>query len=213
MKPYHKIQTLFLRSPESNFKQMVEGQWARPEFEMLKDIEWKWTEKIDGTNIRIIWDGAQVLFKGKSDDAQIPVFLEARLREIFTAEKLSACFPENSQVCLYGEGFGDRIQKGKNYLVGTTGFILFDCRVGNWWFTRESLENVAMKLEIPLVPLIGQGPLEVAIQLVKAGFKSTIAQNKEYPAEGLILKPRLELFDRAGERIIAKLKSIDFLKG
>ena len=62
MKEYHKIQTVFHRSPESNYKQLMEGVFALPEFELLKDIEWTWTEKIDGTNIRILWDGQTVRF-------------------------------------------------------------------------------------------------------------------------------------------------------
>ena len=28
MKEYHKIQTVFLRNPEDNFKTLLEGQWA-----------------------------------------------------------------------------------------------------------------------------------------------------------------------------------------
>ena len=57
MKEYHKIQTAFLRNPEDNFKTLLCGEWALPEFKLLKDIEWIWTEKIDGTNIRIMFNG------------------------------------------------------------------------------------------------------------------------------------------------------------
>ncbi len=38
-----------------------DGEFAQPEFETLKDVQWEWTEKVDGTNIRIMievltWD-------------------------------------------------------------------------------------------------------------------------------------------------------------
>lgn len=219
MKEYHKIQTVFLRSPESNFKNLMEGQWALPEFEALKDIEWVWTEKIDGTNIRIMWDGFNVRFGGKTDDAQIPTFLLKVLQDTFTPEKMSRQFgggfaaqAEKIEVCLYGEGYGAKIQKGGNYLPDRTDFILFDCRVQNWWLTRESVEDIAAKLEIGIVPIIGTGTLLQAVEYCKNGYKSTIAHNINYDAEGLVMKPKVELFNRKGERVVSKIKFKDFRK-
>ena len=212
MNEYHKIQTVFHRSPESNYKILMEGHWALPEFEMLKDIEWLWTEKIDGTNIRIMWDGQIVRFGGKTDNAQIPTFLLNVLQDTFTAEKMSAVFPEATSVCLYGEGYGAKIQKGGNYLRDRTNFILFDCKIDEWWLLRENIEDIADKLSIEIVPLIGKGTLLQAVEYCKAGFKSTIAQNKDYDAEGLVMKPKIDLFNRKGERIVSKIKFKDFLK-
>lgn len=216
---YHKIQTVFLRSPETKYKELMEGVWALPEFEVLKDLQWTWTEKIDGTNMRILWDGITVRFGGKTDDAQIPSFLLKVLQDTFTKEKMTAVFgnaekvlPGNPlpQVCLYGEGYGAKIQKGGNYMPNRTDFILFDCKIDNWWLTRSSIEDVAIKLGIPIVPVIGKGKLLDAIQFVKTGYKSIIAHNKDYPAEGLIMKPPVELFNRKGERILTKIKFKDF---
>jgi len=211
MTEYHKIQTVFLRSPESNYKNLMYGQWAYPEFEMLKDLSWVWTEKIDGTNIRILWDGTTVRFGGKTDDAQMPTFLLKVLQDTFTPERMKAVFPEPGNVCLYGEGYGARIQKGGgNYLPDRTDFILFDARVDTWWLTRESLEDISAKLNIGIVPILGRGPLLEAVEFTRKGFKSTIAQNKDYDSEGLILKPPVDLFNRNGKRIVAKIKHRDF---
>jgi hypothetical protein len=91
-----------------------------------------------------------------------------------------------------------------------TDFILFDCKVDTWWLTRESIEDIATKLEIQIVPIIGKGKLLDAVEFVKRGYKSTIAENKDYIAEGLIMKPSVELFNRKGERIISKIKYKDF---
>jgi hypothetical protein len=210
MNQYHKIQTVFLRSPESNYKELMEGEFALPEFELLKDVEWTWTEKIDGTNIRIMWDGKTVRFGGKTDDAQIPTFLLRVLQDTFTAEKMKVCFPDADNVCLYGEGYGAKIQKGGNYIPDRTDFILFDCKIDKWWLTRESIEDIAIKLGIGIVPIIGKGKLLDAVEFAKQGYKSTIAANKEYIAEGLIMKPTVELFNRRGDRIVAKIKYKDF---
>jgi len=212
MKEYHKIQTVFLRSPESNFKTLMEGHWALPEFEVLKDISWIWTEKIDGTNIRILWDGHDIRFGGKTDDAQIPTFLLNVLQTKFTAERMKEVFTDATEVCLYGEGYGVKIQKGSHYLPDRTDFILFDCKIDNWWLARPNLEDIANKLSIGIVPVMGMGTLLQAVEFAKKGYKSTIAHNKNYDAEGLIMKPAVELFNRQGHRLVSKIKFRDFIR-
>ncbi len=213
MKQYQKIQTVFLRDPETKHKTLLEGVWAKPEFELLKNIDWTCTEKIDGTNIRIMWDGKQVEFGGKTDRAQIPATLLAVLKETFTNEKMAACFADADQVCLYGEGYGAKIQKGGgNYLPDRTDFILFDVKVGEFWLGREANEDIASKLAIKVVPVMGVMKLEEAVEMVKVGFKSTISDNKEHIAEGLIMKPVTELFNRKGQRVISKIKYKDFAR-
>ena len=217
MREYHKIQTVFFRDMENNSKRLLEGQWSKPEFNLLRNIEWVCTEKIDGTNIRILWDGFQVEFKGKTDRADIPKHLLNYLKETFTIEKMEKEFGKNYneedekiKVCLYGEGFGYKIQKGSNYLGNNVSFILFDIKVGHWWLKREDIEKIANNLQIEIVTIIGIMTLREAIEYVRKGFKSTIAQNKDYEAEGLICKPKEELFARNGERIITKIKTCDF---
>ena len=48
---YHKIQTVFKRDPETKFKTLLMGEYSLPEFEYLKNNEWVFTEKIDGTKV------------------------------------------------------------------------------------------------------------------------------------------------------------------
>ena len=48
MKEYHKIQTVYLRDPETKFRILLEGQYATPELEYLAQNKWTWTEKVDG---------------------------------------------------------------------------------------------------------------------------------------------------------------------
>ena len=86
----------------------------------------------------------------------------------------------------------------------------FDVKIGNVWLTREACEDIAARLGIKIVPLIGEMSIPEAIEFVKVGFKSRIAENKDYDAEGLVLKAPLGLLDRRGERIITKIKTCDF---
>jgi len=210
MNEYHKIQTVFLRDPATNFKTLLEGQYAEPAFDYLANCWWMFTEKVDGTNIRVMWDGERVTFGGKTNDAQIPVHLLARLTELFPSERLRSVF-DCGDVCLYGEGFGAKIQKGGGrYKADGGDFILFDVKVGGVWLERPNVSDIAEKCGVPIVPIVRLGTLPEAIQMVRDGFKSTISADSGLNAEGLVMRPVVNLFDRLGRRIITKVKAKDF---
>lgn len=209
MNEYHKIQTVFKRDPATKFKTLLEGEYSLPEFEYLANNEWVFTEKVDGTNIRVIWDADHrvVRYAGKTDKAQIYAPLVDRLRQQFDGRThdLAEHFPEG--VCLYGEGYGARIQKGGGNYRDDVDFVLFDVKVGDWWLLRPDVEDVAQKLGLVEVPIIGTGTLANMVSLVSAGFAS---QWGDFPAEGIVARPGVELRTRAGHRVITKLKQKDF---
>lgn len=207
MKEYHKIVTVWERNAEDRFKTLIEGKWAEPEFSYLKDNDWIWTEKIDGTNVRVIFDeGKTVSFQGKTDNAQLHANLINYLQGKFYSGVLEKLF--DGPACLYGEGFGAKIQKGGgNYFSDHCEFCLFDVRIGNVWLERPNLEDIANKLEIPIVPIVGIGTLSGAINKVKEGFNSSWG---DFLAEGLVMKPQIELLNRRGHRVITKIKHKDF---
>ncbi len=211
MKEYHKIQSVFKREAV-NKGRIIEGSFSTPEIEFLKDTVWEWTEKCDGTNVRVMLVDGKLSYGGKTDNAQIPAQLVQHLREKFDPqeEKLAAMFPEG--VCLYGEGCGPKIQKGGE-LYGDTQFVLFDVKCGPWWLSRESVEDVAFKLAIPTAPVIGEGTLAEMVEVVRAGINSVWGDDEgpgAFLAEGIVARPKVELFTRAGHRIITKLKTKDF---
>lgn len=210
MEKYPKIQTIFKRDMANKGK-IIEGCYSLPEIEYLKDNEWVFTEKVNGTNIRIDWRRSEGrIFGGRTDNAQIPAFLIQRLEYLFTSEKLdSAIKTEDADfLTLYGEGYGARIQKGGgNYKPDGVDFVLFDVLVGGWWLKREDIEMIADSLGIDIVPIIGEGTLEYGIERVRNGLTSYWG---DFPAEGLVMKPKIELKTRAGNRIITKIKHKDF---
>lgn len=188
-------------------KPFILGEWAEPEFEYLQDNEWEWTEKIDGTNIRVMFDGNEIVFGGKSDNAQIPAQLVKVLQDTFLPklDLFKEKFPDG--VCLYGEGFGAKIQSGDNYIPDGVDFILFDVLIGNYWLSREDVNGIADTLSLRKVHIVGKGTIAEAIELVKSGFRSVIGTAD---AEGLVIRPTTGLFNRRGERIITKIKCRDF---
>jgi hypothetical protein len=213
MSEYHKIQTVFLRDPDTKFKTLLQGQWALPEFEYLAGNQWRFTEKVNGTNIRIMvhpqHHDIRFEFGGKTDNASIPAFLVNRLEQIFRPKDslLKEMFPDGA--CLYGEGYGAKIQKGGGNYKPTQDFVLFDVRVGDWWLQYENVLDVAQKLELDFVPISGTGTLHDLIALVREGFTSNWGN---FPAEGIVARPLIELKARSGHRIITKLKTQDFQK-
>lgn len=205
MKEYPKIQSVFKRDEKSH--KFIEGDWSLPEFQFLKDNLWECTEKINGTSIRVTWNTAIVGFGGKSDEAQIPAFLLKRLQERFPWEKFHEQY-SSTPMCLYGEGYGARIQKGGGkYIPDGVDFILFDVLIDGWWLYRSNIEDIGSKLGIKCVPLVCTTTLPAAIEVVKNGIPSRFG---DFEAEGLVLKPLVSLFNRKGERIVTKLKGKDF---
>ena len=207
MKEYHKINSIYKRDMSKPNKPFILGDWAEPEFAYLQNNEWEWTEKIDGTNIRVMFDGKEISFGGKSENAQIPAKLVKVLQDRFLPQLnlFKEKFPDG--VCLYGEGFGASIQSGGNYIPDGVDFILFDVLIGNYWLSRENVNEIADTLSLKKVHIVGKGTIAEAIELVKKGFNSVIGTAK---AEGLVIRPTTELFNRKGERIVTKIKTRDF---
>lgn len=212
---YHKINTVFKRKPDGN-RAIIIGDYAEPEFEYLKNNIWVFTEKIDGTNIRVMWNGESVVFGGKTDNAQIPVKLLYKLQELFEGTAKKKIFQDTfkheeneiPQVCLYGEGYGASIQKGGgNYIPDGVDFVLFDVKIGDWWLQRADVEEIAKAFGIKIAPIIGEGTLDEAIEMTKKGFNS---QWGEFEAEGIVARPKTELKTRSGHRVITKIKHRDF---
>lgn len=215
---YHKIQTLFLRDPETNYKRLMEGNWSKPEFEFLQNCPWIIDEKIDGTNIRVLWDGFDVDIQGKTDNAQLHPDLIKNIQAMFPKEKMVELFgegrpldmngePREIEVCLYGEGCGAGIQKGGGNYGKEKHFKLFDVLVGTMWLERHNVDDIAQKIGCDKAPQIGIMTLPEAVELVRGGFNSTYG---EFIAEGIIARPSVELRNRFGERVITKLKHTDF---
>lgn len=181
-----------------------------------------------------------VRFAGKTDNAQIPPKLQKFMEEnypdekVFSALGLKKFIPVEEWVehkwvtsdgitpsydaipeiyTIYGEGYGAGIQKaGGNYISNGVGFIVFDVKVNDIYLLTSVRDEIATKLGALIVPFMGYFTIDEAIDFVRKGFKSTIAENKEFIAEGLVLRTDLGLRNRMGKRLIVKVKYEDFKK-
>ena len=82
MRKYEKIPTIFERSMDGS-KALMPGWWCNPTVAMLQDIPWDWTEKIDGTGIRVHWDGHKVEYGGRTESASTILVITKSLRFVF----------------------------------------------------------------------------------------------------------------------------------
>lgn len=207
LKEYHKIETVFKR--DDNTKKLNENEYRNEAVEFLKDLEWEFTEKIDGTNIRIYWDGHKVQYFGRTDKAQIPSQLLNYLLEKFGGDTNEEMFEQlfgEKEVMLIGEGYGAKIQSGGDYRSDNS-FALFDIMVNGAYLARENVKEIARTLDIETVPVVFYGNLKKGIDYVKSKPDSLIGTGK---MEGLVARPKLELLDRSGNRVIVKIKVRDF---
>lgn len=212
IREYHKIETIFNRDVKGT-KKLIEGDYRNETVEMLRNIPWVITEKIDGTNIRVCWDGHRVELAGRTDRAQIPSDLVNYLNSTFCTLEAEELFEQkfgSRSVTLYGEGYGKKIQKnGSLYRPDDVAFIMFDVMAGDVWLKRESIEDIGTCFGVEVVPILGRMTLPEAVEYVKARPMSTIGNA---PMEGVVAKPENDLFDRLGNRLVVKIKACDFVK-
>jgi hypothetical protein len=175
-----------------------------------------------------------VRYAGKTDNAQIPPKLLKHMEEKYPKEKVLASLGlkefiptseweidhnwlEYDQIpniyTIYGEGYGEGIQSGGWYIKGGNEFIVFDVKVNDIYLKTDARDEIATKLGAPIVPFIGYFTLDEAIDFVRKGFRSRVAQNPDVKmAEGLVLRTDLGLRNRMGKRLIVKVKYEDFQK-
>lgn len=208
MRTYDKIETVFCRDTDGT-RRLILNDFRNPTIAYLKNNTWVFTEKIDGTNIRIHWDGHKVEFGGRTDKAQIPAHLLDKLNELFATTEAEELFEQtwgDKDVILFGEGYGPKIQNGGAYRDDVS-FILFDVLVGENYQEREWVEKTAQMFGIDVVPIVLVGSIENGVNYVMMHPKSTMGTAM---MEGVVGRPMVELRDRRGERVIVKIKWDDF---
>lgn len=207
---YIKIETPFKRDVDGT-KKLIDGNFRSEALEYLKDNQFEWTEKIDGTNTVIKWDGHSVHFEGHNANSQMAGDLIQYLESKFCTNEAEELFEQSfgeEPIEIYGEGYGAGIQKGGLYRKDKS-FIIFDVYLPNQnlWLRRSDVYDIAKEFNVDHVPVIMNGTVNDAVEYVKTSPMSTIGTA---PMEGIVGRPFVELFDRRGNRIIVKVKVCDF---
>jgi hypothetical protein len=210
MKEYHKIETLFKRE-ETGTHRLLIGQFRNSTIEQCKDLEWVFTEKIDGTNIRIHWDGHKVSFNGRTDKAQLHADLWKYISAKFCTPEVEQIFEQkfgDKEVYIFGEGYGAGIQKGGGYSKEKK-LIIFDVQVGNTYLKYEDVGVISEIFNVEIVPISLKGTIQQGIDYILSTEKSLIGDGTQ-PLEGVVGRIKEDMFDRFGNRMIVKIKREDF---
>lgn len=221
MDKYQKIDTVWKRDAD-NYYTITPGVYSSDVLEALSGIDWAWHEKVHGRNHRVIWRGESggggapiIEHRGKSDRADMPEYLMKAVEDMFTPIMMRDVFGD-TDVCLYGEAYGRKINSGSGY-SDEHSFCLFDVRIGDWWLEMSDVRDIADQLGLEYPRVVGTGPLEDACRLIEdtlhCKLETEIGDAQEPgPIEGLVLRPTVQLFDRHGERILSKIKYKDYEK-
>ncbi len=208
---YPKINSLWQRDPTNDYV-IMPGLYSCKEFSVIDS--WTISEKVDGTNIRIVFDGQRVLYGGRTDNAQIPPHLLTYLQATFTVERLKKVFTdETPNIVLFGEGYGPKIQKGGGLYKSTASFALFDVYVNGWWLEQLAVREIADALSIDTVaPKYNEivNKKEI-VDLIKSHPKSVIAQETR-EMEGVVARSAPLMLFRNGLPVMFKLKVSDYDK-
>jgi hypothetical protein len=205
---YQKIPNAWKRDPMTN--KLDFKAWISPEVEYLYNLKWIATEKVDGTNIRIGWDGHRVTLGGRTDKAQLPKEICEHLERFLTPET-EELFEQTfgaKEVVLFGEGYGGKIQSGSRYRPDSA-FALFDVWVDGWYLQRGAMADIADTFRLQTVPVAYEGTLREIEGYVSSEPFSRVGGSL-LVIEGVVALPRVPMYTRRGERIIVKIKTRDF---
>lgn len=226
---YDKILAPFARdTAKSKYVDIV--KFSRPEFEMLANVKWNWTLKIDGTNINVLWDGERVKYVGHTDKTQFNERTKKFLDETFCTSEAETIFEDlygSQPVKISMEFVSKDMNQNYGYLDGAV--FVFDVFNGNTekvWTSEETLGTFVSRFEgsnVFVAPFIGCMNIWDAVDLVK-GFEVFWNQYPEkwrtndiidnplglYTVEGIVGRLPYELFDNNGNRIITKIKCKDY---
>lgn len=209
---YHKIETPFERDMDGS-KKLIEGQFRSKYVKFLRNADWIFTEKVDGTNIRVCWDGHTFVFKGRTDKAIIPADLELKLLQTFLNNEMEELVEQmfgEKEVMFIGEGYGAGIQAvGKDYIPDGKDFILFDVCVEGKYLDHDSVVEIAKALGLKMVPVILTGTIDDAVKFVKTDPVSHLGT---CVMEGVVGRLPVNMYDSRGNRMIVKIKCHDFEK-
>jgi hypothetical protein len=212
---YLKIDTLWKRR-EGKKGAVIPNDYSNPVFPNIK--MWIATEKINGENIRIMYDGSTktVSYAGKTDDAEIFPEIMDYLQEKFSIEKFRALdnFDEDTDITIFAEACHKRILDSYVYLKSdeVAKVIIFDVKIGKWWLEHNNVISIATHFVVDNAPVRYIGTIEELIKFVVKEQQSVLTYPKEVTFEGIVCTPHPMVLNRDGTPVKFKLKVEDFRK-
>ncbi len=205
----------------------IVGDYADEAFKRVKN--WRVTEKINGTNIRICFKQVQGVREepfigGRTEQSSISAHLLRSLKEIAKWENFDRAIQtidDTFECWVFGEGYGPKIKSG-DYYRDDAGLILFDVKMNKcWkfvdfdvkmsksWMSVDDVSSFAAKFGIGSVPDLGVMSEEEIVKLVKS---KPISHCSAIPhvMEGIVARAEPLVYDDGGNPLRFKLKCKEF---
>lgn len=191
------------------------------------NYDWCITEKIHGANFQIYYDGENFLLGSRnrfinSNESfyglqNLAGSLEDEIRAFFFFSNLSDM--PIKELVLYGEIYGDGIQKGVKYCKDHK-IRFFDIKKNGEYVPYKTAIKMFESMKLPYIPVkeFYFGRLYNAVKAANTRFNSTIAEGEyadleENLCEGVVIKPyEVELKSQKGDRVIIKKKNEEFFE-
>ena len=205
-------------SIENHYREQSINRWFKnfPELEVEKFIV---TEKIHGANFQIIITEDDVRYASRNK------FLKDGEKFYNYIEAVAECEPliealanyrkliGYKEIRIYGELFGDGVQKGVQYQESNL-FRAFDMMVDGQFCTQSRFVTLMDDLDLMdyVVPILGVGTFDECMEY-DIKFDSHLSRKEYNICEGIVIKPlTMNIEDENGSRFYIKKKNEDFLE-
>lgn len=121
--------------------------------------------------------------------------------------------PELTEVTVYGEAYGGKLQGMSDTYGKAMKFIAFDVQIGERWLGVESADLMVQKLGLEFVPYVRISTDQEALDAERDRPSRVAVRNgitEPKISEGVVLRPIVEVTLNNGARICAKHKRVEF---
>lgn len=187
--------------------------WHRFGSLFLEGMPVWFSEKIHGANARFtyqeekFWVGSRTRFI-KSDPYQPSIYW----RTLFRYSELQEFCMDNPGWIVYGEVFGwvQKLRYGHDP-KSVPDLRIFDIWDGKRFLNFDELVKVCENYGLPMVPVLWEGPYSVDMVESMTSGKSLIPGAESQIREGIVIKPKTELWTPEIGRLVLKSVSVDYL--
>lgn len=186
--------------------------YREPELEYLAKNPWAYKRKLNGENMRVMWNGEQAVWNGKTNDFKTDAVTAEYMNSTFLEEIFEEKFGREKQVLLFGERMAPKAQ-GNELNLEAVEFVLFDVKIGDAWLEPKNLRAVAKYFGLHTCYDFMR-PEDEKKDYVDTleNLIDAVAKGKFKDWEGIVASPATGLFNRKGERLICKIKNHEYLR-
>lgn len=177
------------------------------QFEMLQEIGGKIKPELEK-----LFPKEDAKFAPVKEGNKIQFVDKDGVPEELTENGLYCVYVNEAPVYIYGEYYGQGIQKCGGRYHDHNDFRVFDIDAQGWWVPSDIRNAWCKQLGLKTVPFIGIRTIPEFEKMVMDGF-TTLVDGVKDPTlieEGIVARPVIPIKDSRGNRIIVKIKYCDY---